>query len=393
MVDSYGDKLTSRQCEILRVKSKNSTVHENLNSIADIKVANYLKAWIKGPGRHDVDEYCVEFMRIKNRNIKDSVFVDTCRGIHGRGSSFDHEYCESWIKVVKELSVECMLKCILEEGDHVADYVYCMDDDKAFPFIKGIMTEKNLSNPFLRAQLNGCFGRLMSKVRKEHEDDVIGILPLEINKELLGIVVEKIMTSDAAIAFLRKGFENVQDYMIRDCMLKLDGEYRSRILVESKKRYESNKGKVCMGPFYLGMPLCDALVQREALGIRGKDAWFVLENVKNEDPNIIENWKISAMTFSPKGALKFLDCEDAHVLQQAIRQCVKKQKGRANSWDYASEIRTDVSFDSSTRIDFFSPTGKTTDYSSSIVSEYKNTKLGIGLRYDKETGALCFYKY
>ena len=89
------------------------------------------------------------------------------------------------------------------------------------------------------------------------------------------------------------------------------------------------------------------------------------------------------MTFTPKAALKFLDCEDAHVLQQAIKQCVKKQKGRANSWDYASEIKTDVSFDSSTRVNLFSPTGTTTDYSSKLVSEYKNAKLGIALELEK----------
>ena len=393
MIDAYGEKLTSSQCELLRVKSKNSVVHENLNSIADLKIANSLKSWMREPGFHDMDEYCAKFMRIKNKNIKDRVFFETCRQIRSRGESYPRRYYESWIKVVKELSVECMLKCILEKYDNIADYVYCMRDDNALPFIKGIITEKTLSNSYLDAQLDKCLETLLSKVRKEYEDDVIGIMPVGIEEEKLRIVAEKITAPDAAIAFLRKGFENVQDYMIRDCMLKLDGEYKSRILEEAKKRYESNKSKVCLGPFYLGMPLCDALIQRDALGISGMDAWFVLENVKNENPNIIENWKISAMTFTPKAALKFLDCEDAHVLQQAIKQCVKKQKGRANSWDYASEIKTDVSFDSSTRVNFFSPTGTTTDYSSKLVSEYKNAKLGIGLRYEKKTGELCFYKY
>jgi hypothetical protein len=393
MIDAYGEKLTSSQCELLRVKSKNLVVHENLNSIADLKIANSLKSWMREPGFHGMDEYCAKFMRIKNKNIKDRVFFETCRQIRSRGELYPRRYYESWIKVVNELGVECMLKCILEKYDNIADYVYCMSDDKALPFIKGIITEKTLSNSYLDAQLDKCFETLLSKVRKEYEDDVIDIIPVGIEEEKLRIVAKKITAPDAAIVFLRKGFKNVQDYMIRDCMLNLDEKFKSRILEEAKKRYESNKSKVCMGPFYLGMPLCDALIQRDALGISGVDAWFVLENVKNENPNIIENWKISAMTFTPKAALKFLDCEDAHVLQQAIKQCVKKQKGRANSWDYASEIRTDVSIDSSTRINFFSPTGTTTDYSSKLVSEYKNAKLGIGLRYEKKTGELCFYKY
>jgi hypothetical protein len=73
MIDAYGEKLTSSQCELLRVKSKNSTVHENLNSIADLKIANSLKSWMREPGFHGMDEYCAKFMRIKNRG-----FVHKC---------------------------------------------------------------------------------------------------------------------------------------------------------------------------------------------------------------------------------------------------------------------------------------------------------------------------
>jgi hypothetical protein len=46
MVDSYGDKLTSKQCEILRKKSKNTTLLTNINSIADIKIVNAIKAML-----------------------------------------------------------------------------------------------------------------------------------------------------------------------------------------------------------------------------------------------------------------------------------------------------------------------------------------------------------
>ena len=209
---------------------------------------------------------------------------------------------------------------------------------------------------------------------------------------MLYMLVEKFKTSDGAIAFLKKGFANVQSYMIENSMAKLDNETTNRILPEAKKRFEKNKDKVCIGPFYLGMPLCDAIAQRNSLGLGG--VWFNIASEKNENPEIIENWKVSEMSFMPKASLKFLDCDDALILKQAIKQCVKKEKGKAKSWDYSDEIKFDLktSLGSSTRINLFSPTGTTTDYNVSSEQwwRYKNSKLGVVLSWDEKDGQLVF---
>jgi hypothetical protein len=402
MVDSYGDKLTSKQCEILRKKSKNTTLLTNINSIADIKIVNAIKANVavdyNGRKVIYVEEFYHLFKGIQDQDIKEKVFFETVEYIKGRATG--RGYTKEWKELVGSLRVGCIIKCINEKGkyddDLVDDFAHFVSGNDALVFLEKLLDYLRVEEDLVYGDTRiNAFEVIMEKIDKKDYAKAIKLLPKKIYKARLSTAFKLIDTSDAAKEFLLKGFQNVTDSMISSAILMLSKEEKTSILMSAKERFEKNKDKICIGPFYLGMPYCDAVIIAEDKGyFKGKDNPLVsfghtLNDAENES---ILKYKVCWMGFELKASLEFLDCEDAHVLQQAIRQCVKKQKGRANSWDYASEIKSEASLDSSTRINLFSHTGTTTDYSTSFSSEYKNTKLGIGLRYYEKTGALTFFE-
>jgi hypothetical protein len=59
--------------------------------------------------------------------------------------------------------------------------------------------------------------------------------------------------------------------MISSAILMLSKEEKTSILMSAKERFEKNKDKICIGPFYLGMPYCDAVIIAEDKGyFKGK---------------------------------------------------------------------------------------------------------------------------
>jgi hypothetical protein len=401
MIDAYGGKLSSKHCEILKTKTKNKTIQSHIDSIADIKIANRIKSSLNedwtGSKFINADNFYLLFKEIGNEDIKESVFLDTVEYINRNG------YNESWNSIVDCVKVNTLIKCINAKKDNlkiwglIKDIACCVKGDDALTFFGAILplfkVEEDSGYVDDRSRF---FEGFMKNINKKDFQKYISILPIKTHKRWLSEVYELMNTPEDAKAFLEKGFHNATSNMKLQSVIMLSKEEKRKILAAAKERFEKNKDKISIGPFYLEMPYCDAIIIAESRGYFADAerplAWF-WPYLDGKNQGEVLNNKVCEIRLSREAALQFLECEDAHVLQQAIKQCVKKEKGRANSWDYASEIKTDFSMDSSARIDLFSPTGTTTEYESKMVSVYSNTKKGVKITYDNKTCELRICKY
>ncbi len=185
----------------------------------------------------------------------------------------------------------------------------------------------------------------------------------------------KWITSDT----LNNTFDDSVLRCMANVMLKVSADEKKRVLEEAKKHLAENKDAVKIGPFYCGMSYYEAMIVAENEGLIRKGVnliWFTFYNYKPEEivKDVKNNLKVSSITFKPNASLKYLDCEeDALIQNQAIKQCVKQEPGKAKALDYLGEIKHDFGED---------------EDSSILWANYTNTRLGVKLSFDSKSGEL-----
>ena len=249
----------------------------------------------------------------------------------------------------------------------------------------GDETSRKISDDLKAGKVNPLFA---IKEWKEHD---IGWLA-----KVLANVVK---TSAEAEAFLEGGFlagldesdsKVLMDQML-DKIVPLVGEQeQTRGVALAKKHLSERKpSEFSFGPYYVGMPIYEAKLLAVNDGIpNGVVFGYDREVLQKVAKDWKTNLKVTWIRFTRKGALKYLDCEDSTILQQTLKQYVKKEKGKANVYDYASEIKHDLDISTSRDLDAFSPTGTRLNVDSEMWNVYTNTRMGVRIQYGEKNGFL-----
>lgn len=420
LIDTCGDKVPQDIVKKIQANAKTQELKASISTIEDVRIGNELQIRCSGYkyqnnaaiwDKYSTGDYLFmepgpfveQFRKIKSLKVRNEVLFESLEYL------FDSQAynLEAWKEIASLVDAECILRCARKDGlvNNQANLLMMSVNGDQVPSMYAIMTKDGGFAP------SSLFDSLRS------QDDVIRMLksfPDEVRKGDLLKVIEKIDSPEAAEAFMSRDFVSKQEYdwhkkEILEKMLKmisLVGEdEKRRILNATKQGNDSHKNKIGIGPFYLGMPYYEAMIIAEKEGLLGDnpDIWFGWSdnldserNPKDFYSHVMKNWKqnlvVTSIGLSKKGSVKYLDCEDAVIFQQAIKQCVKKESGKASSLDYFGEIKHNARLDSSKSLDLFSPTGIKTNYRVTNTEEYCNTKLGVRLRYVENDGILVFLK-
>lgn len=445
MVKTYGARLSSVQCAALTKKSENAELKELIASVADLKTVERIRV-------ADPDDYKTLLDSIANVKIKNSACAEIMlKGLEVESTYHAAEkYGYAKVHFYEALFSSRRDNCIMKDyigflsDRQLSDIVlsgkvdetdfYKDNDSHVFCFRQSVLAAMSISSamklfPKMLAlrdnnpkeshyryegicdEFEYRFERDMPSDQKLLVDFINGTNGKVLKEETVKAIYKAVSSPEAAEAFLnRQDITTVKGVMgenwqservlpwMASLMLKVSQGEKERVLSEAQKELARNKDAVRIGPFYIGMPYYEATLVAEKEGLYTKDGGLIAlyfangELKRDEVAEIAKDWKknlrVKKIVYTTKAALKYLDCEDATVLQQAIKQCVKKESGKANSFDYAGEIKHNVQVESSRKIDLFSPTGTRLDFDSEIWETYTNTRLGVKLTHGEKNGTL-----
>lgn len=423
LINNCGDKLPATHVAKIQGLAKTQELKDALANIEDIRIGNELKIRCSG-WKYQKDAaiwnkysdnghylsmrpgtFVEQFRKIKSLKVRNEVLPESLEYLCDTDSR--KRDTAAWKEIASLVDANCIMRC-QKECKGVSEKVECL-----------LRSVNGAHVPEMYALLikdggyasRGFFDSLTS------QEDVARMLrafPDDVRENDLLKVVSKIDSSEAAEAFLSRDFISKREFdgdmkkilkkMLQMISLVGDAE-KQRVLKEATHDEEFYKDKIGIGPFYLGMPYYEAIILAENEGLRGKscDIWFGwddnLDQSRSQNAfykSVMKDWKktlvVTSIGLSKKGSVKYLDCEDAVILQQAIKQCVKKEAGKAKQYEYMDEIKHNARLDSSNSFDMFSPNGIKTDYRVTSIEEYSSTKLGVRLRYVENDGILVFLK-
>ena len=197
--------------------------------------------------------------------------------------------------------------------------------------------------------------------------EVVGKLPTKLDWMGTGTFGSGRLRSDYGEAFYRKVLKQIEDPKVADAMLdrelplgellidlvkKLSEERKNELISKARERAALCKDRIVLEGFYVGMPLLDALVLGESMGLNpcrdgkkkaGQHLLLESECLKfsEQDSSIIppSEGTVTSFTITPEGWKTFLDCDPEDVLAQIIHKYVKKRTGNAKYMDYFKYYR------------------------------------------------------
>ena len=94
-------------------------------------------------------------------------------------------------------------------------------------------------------------------------------------------------------------------------------------------------------------------------------------------------------TITSKDVLKFIDCEDAQILNQIIHKYVMNKKGVCKNYEYLNLIKYQAEDKSSSSKNYY--TGETS-YNINVKGwlAYSNTKKGTKISFEEKDGLIRF---
>ena len=441
LVKGHGAQLTDAQCAVIKGKTKNQSLLKMIDSVGDLKIAARAKA-SKDPKKYS------EFLdAIHNDDIRHDLcvalllrlnFLHEEMGRTSRRDLFRKKYgddlCDFVVSIssvynyhsAEDKAVIGQLARNLRDDEVESILFYKKLDDKLFEekmaeslssMIAESLTPEKRMVVFRKmlelkdwpmnsdANLRMYIREDISKGRIKVLDVIKGLDGRNIGRfgggerSLPYAVCKAIKSSEEAEMFLASDFmmvpdesdlEKLMDAMLANVVPLVGEQERVKGVALAKKHFaERKQSEFSFGPYYVGMPIYEARLLSVNDGIpKGVTFGYDREELKNVAKDWKTSLKVTSISFTRKGALKYLDCEDSTILQQTIKQYVKKEKGRANSYDYASDIRHDLDISTSRSIDIFSPTGTKLNVDSEIWRVYTNTKMGIRIEYAEKSGAL-----
>ena len=439
LVKGHGAQLTDAQCAVIRGKTKNQSLLKMIDSVGDLKIAarakasndpkkygEFLDAIHNDDIRHDL---CVALLLRLNFIQEEHRHNPMWRQRYEKGiRDFVERISSVYIIPPEDVAVIVRLTRNLRDDEVESILLYKKLDDKLLDeklvinlssVIKGTLTPKRRlvilckmvalkdcdvdAYKSLRGQIKEDLseGRIKAlDVIKELDGHNVGRFDVEWFEQSLPLAMCKaIKSSEEAELFLasdfmigpdESGLKKLMDAMLANVVPLVGEQERAKSVALAKKHFaERKQSEFSFGPYYVGMPIYEARLLSVNDGIpKGVTFGYDREELKNVAKDWKTSLKVTSISFTRKGALKYLDCEDSTILQQTIKQYVKKEKGRANSYDYASDIRHDLDISTSRSIDIFSPTGTKLNVDSEIWRVYTNTKMGIRIEYAEKSGAL-----
>ena len=440
LVKEHGAQLTDAQCAAIKGKTKNQSLLKMIDSVSDLKIAAQARA-SKDPKKYS------EFLdAIHNDDIRHDLCVDILQRLNSciklSSEEYEKKYGEKRSEQLRNFaySVHFSQRKPLSKEDEVIvlGLVNCLNDDEiqnlltcqkinedvlGEDFVDGLKQviagsftlEKRLIIMRKLADAKGrnvrSYQRLSNSVIKDLSEG--RAKALDVIKELSGhnigrfgwnlpaAICDAIKSSAEAEAFLASDFivgldddksysKRLMDTVLNKVIPLVGEQERLKGITLAKKRLAERKpAEFTFGSYYVGMPIYDA----ELLAINdGISNGVVFGYDVAELKKIAKDWKtdlkVTWIRFTRKGALKYLDCEDSTILQQTLKQYVKKEKGKANAYDYASEIKHDLDISTSRDLDAFSPTGTRLNVDSEMWNVYTNTRMGIRIQYGEKNGFL-----
>lgn len=422
LINNCGDKLPATHVAKIQGLAKTQELKDALANIEDIRIGNELKIRCSGYkyqnnaaiwNKYSTGDYLFmepgpfveQFRKIKSLKVRNEVLPESLKYLFDTNSW--KRDTAAWKEISSLVDAECIVRCSKIGGlvsGQKESLMQCLDE-KQVPAMYVLLTKDGGSAP------GSLFKSLTSQ---ESVARMLQAFPDDVREDDLLTVVSKIDSSEAAEAFLSRDFISKQEFesdmrkilkkMLQMISLVGDAE-KQRVLKEATHDEEFYKDKIGIGPFYLGMPYYEAIILAENEGLRGNscDIWFGWDDNLDQSrlqkdfyKSVMKDWKqnlvVTSIGLSKKGSVKYLDCEDAVIFQQAIKQCVKKEAGKAKQYEYMGEIKHNARLDSSNSFDMFSPNGIKTDYRVTSIEEYSSTKLGVRLRYVENDGILVFLK-
>lgn len=439
LVKEHGAQLTDAQCAAIKGKTKNQSLLKMIDSVADLKIAakarvskdpkkygEFLDAIHDDDIRHDLcvdilqrlnscmlfpEEYEKKYGEKRSEQLRDFA-LSVRRGQYNALSKEDEAIVFSLVSRLTDDEFQSLLsEYNLNEEVFNDDFT----DGLVRVIVNSFTLEKRLMLIRKRADVKGRNVRSYQRLSNSVIEDLSKgrAKALDVIKELSGhnigrfgwnlpaAICDAIKSSAEAEAFLASDFivgldddksysKRLMDTVLNKVIPLVGEQERLKGITLAKKRLAERKPtEFTFGSYYVGMPIYDA----ELLAINdGISNGVVFGYDVAELKKIAKDWKtdlkVTWIRFTRKGALKYLDCEDSTILQQTLKQYVKKEKGKANAYDYASEIKHDLDISTSRDLDAFSPTGTRLNVDSEIWNVYTNTRMGIRIQYGEKNGFL-----
>lgn len=432
VVKNYGGDLQKCQCDAIKAKAKSEELLSLLNSVSDLKIVKRIR-------NASPDEYSELLDAIQNEKIRSDAAAEQITkilkicaeglnsyeraGKYGVSLSYlsanfrmDNPVCA---KLINSLSAEEVESGIMQNslrGEVMPSDLFQLllgrltDEEKAdylgrmFKMMPDVGTEWEKWNKeqrriyyLCKSIMDGMSDSLTTSRMTSNQTALKKLIKAvegrSVKEEFLYSLMRKISAPEVADLFIdtlisfRPSDNNDYVNELRGLITKISVGRKQEIVARAEARVKNLKNdEFAFGPFCMGMPCVEAYLLAEKLGIRDQVAFSCGEKVSPKDWKTA--WKVDNMTFTGKAKFKFLDCEDANVLPQTIRQYVKKQSGRAEAFDYASEIKHDLDISTSRSLDAFSPTGTRLNVDSEIWNVYTNSKMGVRIQYGEKKGVL-----
>ena len=432
LVKEHGAQLTDAQCAIIKGKTKNQSLLKMIDSVADLKIAAKARA-SKDPKKygefldaiHDDDirhDLCVDLVQKMDEDPSDyemrkkygddyARFVDGVRG--GRQKVFLSKMVDQFrdsdfesIGIHKQLNGKNIQGYLTHQV-----FLLASPEERISVLLKSVVTEGENSY-WCNQWVGGFVAKDILNGRIKPIDVITRFKGKIYHEKIATALLESVKTSSDAEAFLACEFvpqcglgwgiyfddakKILREMVERVIPLIGENERAKGVALARKHISERKETEFSFGPFSIGMSVYEAtLLAADEKLQKGVFFGYEFEHAKGWE-SIMKDWrsnlKATSISFTRKGALKYLDCEDSTILQQTIKQYVKKEKGKANSYDYASEIKHDVEVSTSRSINLFSPTGTKLNVDSEIWSVYTNSRKGIKIANAEKSGVLMISK-
>lgn len=432
LVKEHGAQLTDAQCASIKGKSKNQSLLKMIDSVADLKIA------AKAKSSEDPRKYGEFLDAIHNDDVRHDLCVDLLRKMDAieNGRLSDHEigqkYGDDYARFVAGLRiggknqnkifsriVEQLRDSDLESigvqarlnGEKIVECsrIFSLTSpERRLAVLSRSVATKGKNSHWCNQWVGGFVAKDILNGRIKPIDVITSFKGKIYHEEIAIALLESVKTSSEAEAFLACEFvpecglgwgiySSDAKKILRETLervVPLIGEKERAKGVDSARKHfsERKQTEFSFGPFFVGMSVYEAMLRAADEKVQ-KGVSFDYEFERAKDwKTIMKDWrsnlKVTSISFTRKGALKYLDCEDSTILQQTIKQYVKKEKGKANSYDYASEIKHDVEVNTYRSINLFSPTGTKLNIDSETWRIYTNSRMGIKIAHAEKSGAL-----
>lgn len=428
LVKEHGAQLTDAQCATIKDKTKNQALLKMIDSVADLRIVAQAKA-SKDPKKygelldaiHDDDirhDLCVDLVQKMDEcrsydEMKQKYGGDYARFVDGVRDGRQNVIFSKMVDQFRDSDFESIGIHQQLNGKNLEGYLtrvvflLASPEERLSVLSKAVVT-KGKNSHWCNQWVGEFVAKDVSNGRIKPIDVITRFKGRIYHEEIAIALVESVKTSSEAEAFLACEFvpecglgwgiySSDAKKILRETLervVPLIGEKERAKGVDSARKHisERKQTEFSFGPFFVGMSVYEAMLLAADEKVQ-KGVSFDYEFERAKDwKTIMKDWrsnlKVTSISFTRKGALKYLDCEDSTILQQTIKQYVKKEKGKANSYDYASEIKHDVEVNTYRSINLFSPTGTKLNVDSEIWRVYTNSRMGVKIAHAEKSGAL-----